>query len=149
MNLEVLPIPYDDKRNALTLQSGAGLCAYRTTEEKAKACALFAKWLTDTDRNIEFVTDTGYMPVRKDSFTKLSEVKFKSKSYKKMYSALQDLNENYKFVKEPIIGDYFPKVHKFYDILKVKQKAWKARYENGESEDVLVQECWSEFKGID
>ena len=33
--------------DALMTQAGVGLCAYKTTDQKAEAAALFVRWLTE------------------------------------------------------------------------------------------------------
>ena len=67
-----------------------GLCAYKTTTQKAEAAAVFAKWLTESERNLVFAAETGYMPVTTDSFDRIKDYNFKDDSYKELYSALQN-----------------------------------------------------------
>ena len=64
MDLHVLPMPKTAGADALMTQAGVGLCAYKTTDQKAEAAALFVRWLTENGRNLDFVAQTGYMPVR-------------------------------------------------------------------------------------
>ena len=64
MDLHVRPMPRTAGRDALMTQAGVGLGACRTTDQKAEAAALFVRWLTEPERNLDFVAQTGYMPVR-------------------------------------------------------------------------------------
>ena len=48
MDLHVLPMPKTAGADALMTQAGVGLCAYKTTDQKAEAAALFVRWLTET-----------------------------------------------------------------------------------------------------
>ena len=68
MDLHVLPMPKTAGADALMTQAGVGLCAYKTTDQKAEAAALFVRWLTENGRNLDFVAQTGYMLVRNGAF---------------------------------------------------------------------------------
>ena len=94
MNLQVLPLPKTEDEELLVTQAGVGLCAYTTTEQKAEAAAVFARWFTESERNLEFVASTGYMPVNKDSFDKIKEYDFATEAYKNLYTTLNPVNEN-------------------------------------------------------
>ena len=52
MDLHVLPMPKTAGVDALMTQAGVGLCAYKTTAQKAEAAALFVRWLTENERNL-------------------------------------------------------------------------------------------------
>lgn len=73
MDLQVVPLPMTAEAEPLMTQSGVGLCAYKTTQQKAEAASLFAHWLTEAERNLDFVTSTGYMPVRNGAFDFIDE----------------------------------------------------------------------------
>ena len=47
------------------MQRGVGVCTVKSTPEREKACMTFLKWLTEPERNADFVTSLGYMPVTK------------------------------------------------------------------------------------
>lgn len=138
MNLKVLPLPTKNPGKDVDTLAGTGLCAYKTTEEKAKAAAIFAKWITEGERNLKFVTEAGYMPVRKEAFEKISDFKFKNDSYKQLYEALAEMRKTYSFLPETYNYD---KVMKFYDFIRRNQKNWEERYMQGEDTGKLVEEC--------
>ena len=148
MNLIVLPIPTSDGKTALDTQAGVGLCAYKTTDEKMEAAAVFAKWLTESDRNLDFVTSAGYMPVTKDAFNKLPSYRFEQDSYRTLYTALETAYEDYTFLQEPSFENYYPRVYAFYDIIRDRQHEWAHRYANGESAERLKEECWDAFRSV-
>ena len=54
-------------------QAGVGLCAYKTTEQKQEAASVFAHWLVEPKRNMDFVIQAGYMPVTKKAFKNLKK----------------------------------------------------------------------------
>lgn len=143
MNLKVLPLPKAKSGKKFDTLAGTGLCAYKTSEKKAEAAAVFAKWITQKEQNLKFVSEAGYMPVRKDAFDALSKYKFKDNSYKELYDVLFEMRKDYKFLPETYNYD---KVLNFYDQLRERQNIWKARYEKGEDEKVLVDECWQILK---
>lgn len=147
MDLQVLPPPTADGRDLLVTQAGVGLCAYKTTDQKAEA-AVFARWLTDAERNLKFCVETGYMPVNKASFDKIKGYEFKSDAYKNLYSAIVKVNETATAVREPSFVGYYNKIYSLYDNLRTLQKTMPERYKNGESAEVLAEELWELFKGI-
>lgn len=148
MNLVVLPLPANKGGVPCNTQAGTGLCAYKTTDEKAKAANIFAKWLTESERNLKFATDTGYMPVKKDAFDKVLDFEFKNEDYKKLYEAMSKMIIDYKFVEESSNKNYHPRAHNFYEELRKHQENWRERYANGEDINILVNECWAVFKNV-
>ena len=93
MDPEILPLPAENGKKPYITQAGVGLCAYKTTSQKAEASAIFAKWLTEPERNLEFVCQTGYMPVTNGAFDKIDDCRFKTADYEKLYAALKKVKE--------------------------------------------------------
>ena len=58
MNLQVLPFPKTAGKDPLVTLAGVGLCAWKTTEQKAEAAAVFARYITEEGRNLDFVAST-------------------------------------------------------------------------------------------
>lgn len=44
------------------------MCISKSTEEKQRAASLFLKWFTDKKQNINFAMNSGYLPVKRDTF---------------------------------------------------------------------------------
>lgn len=63
-----LPCPTFAGGEKLVMQRGAGICTVRSTPERERACVTFLKWLTAPKRNVDFVTQLGYMPVTQTAF---------------------------------------------------------------------------------
>lgn len=146
MDLHVLPMPMTAGRDALMTQAGVGLCAYRTTEQKAEAAALFVRWLTEAERNLDFVAQTGYMPVRNGAFDDIETYdKFPEpvESYQQLYAALKTMRENDTPVSEPRFEGYYGKVTALYDGLRQLQQELPARAAAGEDVDALAEETWA------
>lgn len=103
MDLHVLPMPKTAGADALMTQAGVGLCAYKTTAQKAEAAALFVRWLTEAERNLDFVAQTGYMPVRSGAFDAILDYDnfpAPAAAYESLYAALKTMREDYTPVSE-------------------------------------------------
>lgn len=148
MDLQILPPPKADGTDLLVTQAGVGLCACKTTEQKAEAAAVFARWLTDPERNLKFCVETGYMPVSKASFDKIEEHEFSSDAYRELYNAISTVNKTATAVREPSFAGYYAKVYALYDALREEQKTMPARYAAGEDAETLATELWELFRGI-
>ena len=148
MDLQVVPMPRAADGTALMTQAGVGLCAYKTDEKKAEAASVFAHWLTESQRNLDFVAETGYMPVRKDAFDTLDGYAFAEQSYRNLYDALAVMQESYTPVSEPRFVGYYAKVNALYSALREAQASYPNRLALGESVDALAEETWELFRSI-
>lgn len=148
MNLEVVPMPQSNLDNAIATQAGVGLCAYKTTEQKGEAAAVFARWLTESDRNLQFVTDTGYMPVTDGAFDEIESYPFEEASYKTLYVTLKKVRDTSTLVEEPIYDGYYDKIAMLYEKLRVLQHDLEERCLAGELPEVLAEETWLFFESI-
>ena len=146
MELKILPLPQNENCPKYATQAGVGLCAYKTTDQKAEAASVFAHWLTEGERNLAFVAETGYMPVRNDAYKALESYSFPKKSYKELYSALTEIRNTQTFLREPSFVGYYDKVNALYDELRRAQTTMPERVKNGESADALAGELWELFR---
>lgn len=122
MDLEILPLPAENGKKPYITQAGVGLCAYKTSSQKAEASAIFAKWLTEPERNLEFVCQTGYMPVTNGAFNKIDDCRFKTADYEKLYATLKKVKESSEVLSEQQSPEYYSRVYAFYDYLRNEQK---------------------------
>ena len=122
MDPEILPLPAENGKKPYITQAGVGLCAYKTSSQKAEAAVIFAKWLTEPERNLEFVCQTGYMPVTNGAFDKIDDCRFKTADYEKLYAALKKVKESSEVLSEQQSPEYYSKVYAFYDYLRNEQK---------------------------
>ncbi len=104
VELKAIPYPSFDGGEKVTVQQGAGVIITKSTPEKEYASIVFLKWLTEPERNIDFVLKTGYFPVtvnaREMLENKLSESEF------------NELNENVVKVIETTLK--MMQTHEFY-----------------------------------
>ncbi len=149
MNLAVLPLPRKEGGQPVTTQAGVGLCAYRTTGQKAEAATVFARWFTEEERNTEFVLSTGYMPVKAGAFAKIGSHTFSSEAYRNLYRALTATVATCSFEKEPDFDGYYPKVYALYDKIRVIQKNLTSEYERGKTCEQIVTELTDALKSVD
>ncbi|MDE5883866.1 MAG: extracellular solute-binding protein [Oscillospiraceae bacterium] len=72
----VLSVPNFENTEPYAVQQGAGMSVIRSDEQKEYASAVFLKWFTEAERNIEFSINSGYLPVKKSAndFEKISEI---------------------------------------------------------------------------
>lgn len=148
INLMILPMPYAANGEPLMTQTGVGLCGHKTTEEKEAAMSVFAHWLVDSQRNLDFVVETGYMPVKKDSFEKINDYVFEDDSRKELYSSLGKMITEYKALPEPYLASYYAKVKELYDQLRERQPEFIERIANGETVEDVAEETWWIFSDI-
>ncbi|MBQ9098036.1 MAG: extracellular solute-binding protein, partial [Clostridia bacterium] len=84
---------------------GGGLFAVKNEDErKNQAAYIFAKWLTEKEHNLDFVTNAGYLPVTTGAFEALfSDFSLIEKeSYRSVYQAVGVMQEDYSFYALPL-----------------------------------------------
>lgn len=64
---EILPFPVFEGGQAVSIQQGAGMVVTKSTPEEEAAAALFLKWFTESENNIAFSAESGYLPVKKQA----------------------------------------------------------------------------------
>ena len=136
-NLKVLPVPNSSGTKYAT-QAGVGLCAYKTTPQKAEAATVFAKWFTEEKRNLDFVAQTGYMPVKTGAFGKLDAYTFKTEAFRNTYAALKSTVDSCTFLSEPSTAGYFPNTYKLYSKIRELQKGLTSMYANGKTYEEIT-----------
>lgn len=146
-NLKVLPVPTSSGKKYAT-QAGVGLCAYKTTPQKAEAATAFAKWFTEEKRNLDFVAQTGYMPVKNGAFDKLESYTFKTEAFRNTYAALKSTVESCTFLSEPSMAGYFPNTYTLYSKIRALQKELPSMYENGKTEEEITDQLVAVFLTI-
>lgn len=149
MNLKVLPYPHTAGETPLMTQAGVGLCAFKTTSQKAEAASIFAHWLTEEARNMDFVTETGYMPVRINSFNAIPEYEFPDNEYKNLYAVLDTMRQDFTVLSEPKTSGYHDRITQLYDFLRLKQADWELHASWGEDVDSMAEEAWQCFTNIE
>lgn len=146
--IEVVTMPCPTFRNGekLVMQRGAGICTVKSTPEREKACITFLKWLTDAQRNVEFVTSLGYMPVKQKSFDAyLSDAidKLTDPMYVTLYQTFLQTQEEYEFYVPPQLDTYLDLETRFEENVRYAMKYGRAKYTKERSEEALDRQIWS------
>lgn len=68
----VLPAPVFEGGEPYAVQQGAGMVISKSTPQREYAAAVFLKWFTQEENNLEFSVNSGYLPVKKGACTKES-----------------------------------------------------------------------------
>ena len=144
-NLRVLPLPKTKGHEGIMPVSGAGLSAYRTTEQKAKAASIFLHWFTENQRNLEFVVETGYMPVNDGAFDAIDNYPFPSVSYQELYEAIQTMRDTYTPFVQTSDSNFYPRANALYEELRQRLPSWRERVQQGEDAGTLAEESWELF----
>ena len=121
-----LPCPTFAGGEKLVMQRGAGICTVRSTPERERACMTFLKWLTAPKRNVDFVTQLGYMPVTQTAFANElpSAVRtLDDPMYISLYQAYLDTQSGYTFYTPPQRRDYLELETRFEEQVRLQLTA--------------------------
>lgn len=140
LKLLPLPVPQSKEGTHCVLQAGVGLCALKTTDQKAEAASVFAHWLTDPERNLDFAASTGYLPVTHEAYDKFSDYDFESEAYGQLYNCFIKLRNSCNFVVIHDSSNSYEKTDDVYTQMRRLQGSFHDRYIAGEDEDILLKE---------
>ena len=137
------PTFIEDKPSAV--HRGGGLFAVKSEDERKNYGAyIFARWLTEKENNLRFVTSTGYLPVTDEAFTKLFADTgiAETESYKNLYDMMNGIMDSYKLYSLPVYDNASDIQSDFEQnvklVLKSAHNQYVERTANGEDkEDVL------------
>lgn len=147
-NLHILPLPQEEGLLHFDTQAGVGLSAYKTTDKKEEAATVFAKWFVEEKRNLDFVAQTGYMPVKIGAFEKLNGYSFKTTALENTYSALKKTREDCAFLSESSSETYYKNTYSFYQSVRTLQKELSNKYASGETSEQIEAELMDLFRSI-
>ena len=137
------PTFIEDKPSAV--HRGGGLFAVKSEDERKNYGAyIFARWLTEKENNLRFVTSTGYLPVTDEAFTELfADTGIAvTESYKNLYDMMNGIMDSYKLYSLPVYDNASDIQSDFEQnvklVLKSAHNQYVERTANGEDkEDVL------------
>lgn len=125
IEMKILPYPTFEGGEPCAIRQGAGMCVAVSDYEHEKAAVEFLKWFTDTDVNIYFTQETGYIPVTDEAYSDAKKEYIKSLSdgsnpVKKntmtaYQEAMKQILHSRTYSAKPFIGSY--------DIRMVMEKA--------------------------
>ena len=112
VELITLPSPTYEGGEKVAMNRGAGLCLLKTDSEREEAAMTFIRWLLEPERNVDFVTQAGYMPVTEKGFTEYlpdAVGTLESSRYKSLYKTFMNMQKEYKFYTPPHVSFYLDK----------------------------------------
>jgi multiple sugar transport system substrate-binding protein len=154
-----LPYPKFTENNPGVIYRGGGLFAVKSdNERKNQAAYIFAKWLTQKENSIDFVTRAGYLPVTDDAFEVIFEDinVVENKNYHSVYKAVNKMTEEYTFYSLPLYSNASDIQLNFEqnvkNVLKSAHNQYIKRVNSGEDADTvlneLVEQSLIEFRNI-
>ncbi len=113
-------------------------------ERRNQAAAIFAKWLTDGEHNLEFVTNAGYLPVTDEAIdTLFADLgKLERESYRSIYETVNNMLDGYAFYALPMYGGASEAQMDFETnvktVLRAARNQYVKRVNEGEDPDALL-----------
>ncbi len=154
-----LPYPAFTEDFSAVVHRGGGLFAVKSDNElKNQAAYIFAKWLTEHNNNLDFVTQAGYLPVTDDAmeslFHDISIVK--NEKYHSVYEAVDKMNQTYAFYPLPLYSGASDTQSDFENnvkaVLRTAHVQYAKRISEGEDPELilneLAQSSLSELKNL-
>ena len=139
-----LPYPLFSEDTASAVHRGGGLFAIRSDNEKKNyAAAVFAKWLTDQNHNLRFVTEAGYLPVTDAAFDRLltNPDLVQKDNYRQLYETAGAMIQEYDLLAIPVFDGASDVQSRFEESVKLVLRAAHSEYieqsRSGEPETVL------------
>ncbi|MBQ3258496.1 MAG: extracellular solute-binding protein [Oscillospiraceae bacterium] len=100
-----LPYPTFTEEEFGVIYRGGGLFAIKSEDERRnQAAVIFAKWLTEKEHNLSFVTNAGYLPVKDEAFDALFAGLngIEKENYRSVYAAVDRMLDSYTFWALPL-----------------------------------------------
>ena len=154
-----LPYPVFNENTPSVIYRGGGLFAVKNDNElKNQAAYIFAKWLTEKEHNLDFVTNAGYLPVTAEAFNTMFDSidSIEKESYRSVYLAVDTMLESYSFYALPLY-DGASEIQLNFEknvnsVLSSARNQYLKRVANGEDPDdvlnQLVEASLNELKAL-
>ncbi|MBQ2798985.1 MAG: carbohydrate ABC transporter substrate-binding protein [Ruminiclostridium sp.] len=154
-----LPYPAFVSDNPSAVHRGGGLFAIKNEDERKNYGAyVFAKWLTEKEHNLDFVTAAGYLPVTDEAFTGLfsnTEIAG-NESYSELYDMMKDMMDSHRLYALPVYDNASDIQSRFElnvkQVLKSARNKYLDRIAKGEDKqkvlDELVLSSLEELKAL-
>ncbi len=147
--ITTLALPYPVFTNDFSgvVYRGGGLFAIKNDNEiKNRAAYIFAKWLTENEHNLNFVTQAGYLPVTDDAldslFNDISIVE--NTNYHSVYTAVDKMNRDYSFYPLPLYNGASETQNDFENnvkaVLRTAHNQYIRRVSDGEDPKLVLNE---------
>ena len=148
-DIEVISMPYPafTEDTAGAVHRGGGLFAIQSTDERKNyAASVFAKWLTEQENNLSFVTEAGYLPVTDAAFNQLignPEV-VKKENCRQLYHTAGMMIQDYSLYAVPVFDGASDVQSRFEEsvklVLKSAHRQYVERTGSGEDPETVLNE---------
>lgn len=142
-----LPYPVFSTDFPAVVHRGGGLFAIKSDNEiKNQAAYIFAKWLTEQNHNLEFVTQAGYLPVTNDAIHSLfNDITIvENENYRSVYEAIDIMNREYSFYPLPLYNGASDTQNDFENnvkaVLQTAHIQYVKRVSDGEDPELVLNE---------
>ncbi len=143
----VYPYPVFSGAAPVVIQRGTGLFAMKSDDErKNEAAAVFGKWITEDEHNLDFVIASGYLPVTENTFSTLfSDMSIvENEKFRTLYGAVNQMYNHYTFYPLPLydssgeIQSGFEETVK--SVLSIAHRDYISRIEHGDDPETAMSE---------
>lgn len=142
-----MPYPLFREGTAGVVHRGGGLFVIRSSDlKKNYAAAVFAKWITEKENNLSFVTEAGYLPVVDAAFDRLvTEQEFvNDDNYRQLYQTASTMIREYSLYTIPVFQNASDLQSRFEEsvktVLKTAHTQYTERVQNGEDPQTVLTE---------
>ena len=143
----ILAYPHFANGEATVVHRGGGLFALKNEDDrKNEAAAIFAKWLTEKENSLGFVTKAGYLPVTNDAFDSLfaNTDTFENEKYRLLYNAVNGMADEYTYCEVPVFEGASDTQSSFEknvkSVLSTAHEEYLRRVADGENADTVMDE---------
>ena len=143
----ILAYPHFANGDATVVHRGGGLFALKNEDDrKNEAAAIFAKWLTEKENSLGFVTKAGYLPVTNDAFDSLfaNTDTFENEKYRLLYNAVNGMADEYTYCEVPVFEGASDTQSSFEknvkSVLSTAHEEYLRRVADGENADTVMDE---------
>ena len=143
----ILAYPHFANGEATVVHRGGGLFALKNEDDrKNEAAAIFAKWLTEKENSLGFVTKAGYLPVTNDAFDSLfaNTDTFENEKYRLLYNAVNGMADEYTYCEVPVFEGASDTQSSFEknvkSVLSAAHEDYLRRVADGENADTVMDE---------
>ena len=143
----ILAYPHFANGDATVVHRGGGLFALKNEDDrKNEAAAIFAKWLTEKENSLGFVTKAGYLPVTNDAFDSLfaNTDTVENEKYRLLYNAVNGMADEYTYCEVPVFEGASDTQSSFEknvkSVLSAAHGDYLRRVADGENADTVMDE---------
>lgn len=105
----ILPYPTVSGGEKIALQRGNGMMVKKATEAEEYASAVFLEWLTGPEQNMQFISNTGYLPVTKEAYDAIVNGEIpavENLNIGKLLTTAVEMHREYSFYIPPVYDDF-------------------------------------------